>query len=266
MDEENVNQDNIQEEVIEEQAPSDSQENLDNQDVVTTPDEEQESQEEAEEDSDEESEQLTPRQAKRVEQLEKKAEELKLTKILDRIQQTKQPVQREERQPMDYREAIDAPDEVYNSLDQDRRSYGDQRYNDGLEKSKAIEFKMNIKLDLPLVKDKLDRLDPADATALDREYLQLVGFDPNTGYVQNSDIGYADFIDARIQQAERLAASMALKSQKNIAKQAAQTGIRPDGGAHKGLQISSPQDIANMSSEDFEKNKAAIYKAAGLKL
>jgi len=265
MDEENVNQDVIQEEVTQEQDSSDSQENLDNQDVVTTPDEEQELQEDTEEDAGEPAE-LSPRQQKRVEQLEKKAEELKLTKILDRIQQTKQPVQRDERQPMDYREAIDAPDEVYNSLDQDRRNYGDQRYNEGLEKSKAIEFKMNIKLDLPLVKDKLDRLDPADATALDREYLQLVGFDPNTGYVQNSDIGYADFIDARIQQAERLAASMALKSQKNIAKQAAQTGIRPDGGAHKGLQISSPQDIANMSSEDFEKNKAAIYKAAGLKL
>lgn len=266
MDEENVNQDNTQEEVIQEQNPSDSQENLDNQDVVAAPEEESGSQEEEQEESDVESEELTPRQQKRVGQLEKKAEELKLNKILDRIQQTKQPVQREQRKPMDYRDTIDAPDEVYESLDQDRSNYGEQRYSEGLEQAKALEFKMNIKLDLPLVKEKLDKLDPADATALDREYLQLVGFDPQTGYVRNADVGYADFIEARIQQAERLAASMALKSQKNIAKQAAQTGIRPDGGAHKGLQISSPQDIANMSSEDFEKNKAAIYKAAGLKL
>lgn len=271
MDEENVNQDVIQEEVTQEQDSSDSQENLDNQDVVTTPDEEQEPQEDTEEDAGEPAE-LSPRQQKRVEQLEKKAEELKLTKILDRIQQTKQPVQRDERQPMDYREAIDAPDEVYNSLDQDRRSYGDQRYSEGLEQAKAMEFKMNIRLDLPLVKDKLDRLDPVDAEIIDREYLEFVGYragNPERGIpdtVRNPDIGYADFVDARIQHAERLAASMALKSQKNIAKQAAQTGIRPDGGAHKGLQISSPQDIANMSSEDFEKNKAAIYKAAGLKL
>lgn len=267
MDEENVNQDNIQDEVIEEQqTPSDSQENLDNQEVVTTPDEEQESQEEEAEEEAGEPAELSPRQQKRVEQLEKKAEELKLTKILDRIQQTKQPAKREEARPMDYREAIDAPDEVYQSLDQDRQTYGEQRYNEGLEQAKAIEFRTNIKLDLPLVKEKLDKLDPVDAEALDREYLQLVGFNPQTGFVRNSDIGYADFIDARIEQAERLAARLAMKSQRNIAKQAAQTGIRPDGGAHKGLQINSPQDIANMSSEEFEKNKAAIYKAAGLKL
>lgn len=263
MDEDNVNLDDNQEaEVVEEQESSENQENLDNQDVVTTPDEEIESQEEEEEEAEEA--ELSPRQQKRVEQLEKKAEELKLNKILDRIQQTKQPSRREEAKPMDYRTAIDAPDEVYDSLSQDRQSYGDQRYNEGLEQAKASEFRLNIKLDLPIVKEQLDKLDPADAAALDREYLVMTGFDPSTGFVKNPDVGYADFIEARIEQAERLAASMNIKSQRNIAKQAAQTGIRPDGGAHKGLQISNPGDIANLSAADFEKNRAAIYKQAGL--
>lgn len=265
MDEATVNQDDVQEEQPQEQEQSESQENLDNQSETTT-DEEVEAPAETEEVEDEQ-EELTPRQQKRVEQIERKAEELKLNKILDRIQRpSAAPQQQRESQPMDYRETIEAPDEVYKTLDQDRQNYGEQRYSEGLEQAKAIEFRTNIKLDLPIVKDKLDKLDPADAQALDREYLNLVGFDPQTGFVRNSDVGYADFIEARIEQAERLAASMNLKSQRNIAKQAAQTGIRPDGGAHKGLQINNPGDIAKMSSEEFEKNKAAIYKAAGLNL
>lgn len=263
MDEENVIPEDNQEEIIQEEDTSTSQEeNLEQEDVVAAP------AEDAPNDQDEELEdnsELSPRQQKRLEQVEKKAEELKLNKILDRIQQGKRPAsKREEVEAMDYRQTIDAPDEVYNSLSKDREQYGERRYSEGLEQAKAIEFRTNLKLDLPLVKDKLDRLDAVDAELLDREYLKLVGFDPKTGFVVNSEIGYADYIEARVEQAERLAARLNVQSQKNIAKQAAQTGIRPDGGAHKGLQIKNPGDIASMSADDFEKNRATIYKQAGL--
>lgn len=271
MDEQTVAQDDdqsvIQEEVVEQEAQevdSDDQQDINKEEVVSAP---AEGEEEQQEDGVEEEEAptLTNRQMKRINQIEQKAEELKLNKILDRIQGIKStPRQEHKSQPKDYREMIDAPDEVYETLNQDRESYGDQKYNEGLQVANAIEWKTNMRMDLPLVKEKLDNLDPADAEAIDREYLIFSGFDPNTGFINNPNIGYADFVEARIQQAERLASSMNLKSQKNIARQAAQTGVRPDGGAHKGLQISSPDDIRSMTPEQFEKNRAAIYKAAGL--
>jgi hypothetical protein len=110
----------------------------------------------------------------------------------------------------------------------------------------------------------LDKLDPADAQALDREYLMISGFDPKSQRVARPDISYADFIEGRIEQAERLAANMHINSQKNIAKQAANTGVRPDGGSRPALKIQNAGDIANMSAEDFEKNRDAIYKQLGL--
>lgn len=247
--------------VAEAQEAEVQDEHIDNiEDVVAAPAEDADQQEEVEEAD------LSPRQQKRVEQLEKKAEELKLNKILDRIQGVKQPQRREQSDPLNYRDAIEAPDEVYDTLDNDRRNYGDQRYNEGLEVVKAMEFRTNIKLDLPLVREKLDKLDPADAAAIDREYLLYTGYDAQTGIVKNPDIGYADFVEAQIERAERLATNMHLKSQQNIAKQAAQTGVRPDGGGRQGIKIESAADIANMTPEQFAKNREAVYKAAGLTL
>lgn len=268
MDEQTVVQDedqNINEEVIDQEeqvVEPEDQENVNNEEEGV---EDEQSENTQEGQIDEEDSGLSRRQQKRVDQIEKKAEELKLNKILDRIQGIKNtPKKDRESQPKDYRDMIDAPDEVYDTLNQDRESYGDQKYNEGLQVANAMEWRTNMRMDLPLVKDKLDRLDPADAEAIDREYLIFSGFDPQSGFVNNPSIGYADFVEARIEQAERLAASMNLKSQKNIARQAAQTGVRPDGGSHKGLQISSADDIRSLSPEQFEKNRAAIYKAAGL--
>jgi len=254
MDEDNTNPQTQDGEEQLEQSSSDEQLN----EVVEESAQTDESQE-----TEEEQPELSPRQQKRVEQVEEQAKEYKLNKILDRIQNTKQtPSQREN--PLDYREAIDAPDEVYNTLDKDRSQYGDQRYNEGLEVAKAIEFRTNIRLDLPIVKEKLDKLDPQDAATLDREYLQFVGFNPKNGTVQHADVGYADFIEARIEQAERLARSMTQQTHKNIAKQAAQVGVRPDGSTRSGVKVQNPGDISSMSDDDFEKNRASIYKSMGL--
>lgn len=156
---------------------------------------------------------------------------------------------------LDYSQALDADPEVIKQLEADRQRTGDYQYNEGLRRAEAIEFKNNIRFDLPLVTEKLQKLDPRDAESLDKEYLYTVGFDPATGYVQNSNIGYAEFIEARIEQAERLAQSMNATTVKNIAKQTAQTGLRPDGSSAKRLNLNqAPQD---MSLDE-------LYAASGL--
>jgi hypothetical protein len=218
-----------------------------------------------EDEAEEEDEDLSPRQQKRVDQIEAQAKEYKFNKILDRIQNTRTaatPV--EESKPLNYRDVIEADDELFGVLEKDRET---AVANERASVNQALltsEWRTNIKLDLPLVKERLDKLDPADAEALDREYLLISQFDGKTGNVGRNDIGYADFIEARVEQAERLASNMNLRSQKQIAKQAANTGVRPDGGARSSFKIQNPGDIANMSSEDYEKNRAAIYKQLGM--
>lgn len=232
-------------------------------------DQEQESEEVSDESTDQEEhlneeEDLSPRQQKRVDQIENQAKEYKFNKILDRIYESKGQPSGEEDKAINYRDVIEAPDEVYDVLERDREYVRNQTATESRKDMQAMEWRTNIKLDLPLIKDRLDKLDPSDAQAIDREYLLFSGFDPKTGRVERSDIGYADFVEARIEQAERLAANMNLRSTKNIAKQAAQTGVRPDGNTRTGIKIQNPGDIANMSAEEFEKNRAAIYKQAGI--
>lgn len=148
------------------------------------------------------------------------------------------------RDALDYQNALDADPQVIQQLEADRRAEGESRYNEGLQTANAIEFRTNIKLDLPLVKEKMEKLDPRDADALDREYLYAVGFDPGTGFVSNPNIGYAEFIDAKIEMGERLAQSMNANTVRNVARQAATTGLRPDGSSAKRLNLNqAPEDM-----------------------
>lgn len=243
-------------ESTETQEPTNEEQVVDTQNEPSSDDESND--EELDEGNEESDAELSPRQQKRVEQIENEAKEYKLNKILDRIQTSQtQPRTKSGFNPMDYREAMDAPDEVYEKLENDRRASAEASYNEGLRTAEAIEWRTNIKIDLPIVKEVLDRLDPEDAAAIDREYLLYSQYDPETGYVANSGISYADFVTARVEQVERIAKNLQVKSQKNIAKQAAQTGIRPDGGSNK-PKFDSPDDIAKLTPEQYRKHKTAI--------
>lgn len=214
---------------------------------------------------------LSNRQQKRVEQIENQAKEYKLSKILDRIDNSKRrPESSQSADQLNYRDEIDAPDDLYDRLEKDRNQYGEERYTSGqqaaLQQMQTMEWRTNIKLDLPLVKEKLDKLDPEDAAAIDREYLLYSGFDPATGAVRNPDIPYAGFVEAQIERAERLASNLQVKSQKNIAQQAANQGVRPDGGGRQGFQVTQPGDISKLSDKEFEKYRKDIYKQLGTSL
>lgn len=237
---------------------STSNEQLNNEDQVESQDSEEQSKEENLED-------LSPRQQKRVEQIEEKAKEHKFEKILDRIQNSRKPSEQAKPDLLDYRGSIDAPDEVYTKLEEDRAKAQEVGYAQGSNEVRTVEWKTNIRLDLPLVKEKLDKLDPVDAAIIDKEYLMYSGFDPQNNSVANPTISYAEFVEARIEQAERLASKMNVDTQRNIVKQASQTGVRPSGGtASRPTTITSAQDIANMSASDWEKNRDAYLSQIGI--
>lgn len=272
MEDENLDQTQESQEQLD-QSTSEEQLNNEQSPEAEAEAPEQEAEVEADADAQQDEPELSPRQQKRVEQIENQAKEYKLNKILDRVQGVNQrPEQRQQQEPssINYRDEIDAPDELYNKLEKDRSTYGDERYSEGqrvaAEQLQALEWKTNIKLDLPLVKDKLEKLDPEDSAAIDREYLMYSGFDEKSGTVRNPGISYADFVDAQIERAERLAANLQARAQVNIAKQAANQGVRPDGGSRQGVTITNPGDIAKLSDKEFEKYRKDIYKQLGASL
>lgn len=245
------------EEQLDEQ--SNEQQHLDNEietteDVVAAP---------AEDPSDEQEDlqPLTPRQEKRVNQLEQQAKELGMNKILDRIQSVREtPSQRQSANPLDYRQAIDAPEEVYDQLASDRDSYGKSQYEQGVQEasrnSRLDKWELSAKIDYPLVADRLKSLPPEDVDVLNREYFLVSGVrqsqEGGIVDVANPNISYADFINARLEQAERLATRMNLNTQKNVARQAANTGLRPDGTSAKPLNLNkAPQDMTDAELDAF---------------
>lgn len=238
-----------------EESTSDENLNNENQEVeetVETTEETQETEEEATE------EELSPRQQKRVEQLKQS----KLDSILDRVTQGK--TQSSTYKPLDYKETIDADPQVIEQLSKDRSSAVEDAVTQNQEYIKTELWKRDIKTDLSLVKDKLDRLDPSDARAIDKEYLLYSGYDPQSGRVANPTIGYAEFVEAQIDRANKIASNLNVRTQQNVAKQAAQTGLRPTGGASKTTKISSADDIANISDADWEKNRDSYLKQMGI--
>lgn len=245
------------EEQLEDQSTE--QQNLDNEieteDAVVAP------VEDAPDEVQEDEPSLTPRQEKRVNQIEQQAKELGMNKILDRIQAVREaPSQRQRQDPLDYRQAIDAPDEVYEQLASDRDTYGKSQYEQGTQdasrNSRLDKWELSAKIDYPLVADKLKTLAPEDVDVLNREYFLVSGVRQTEGGgivdVTNPNIGYADFINARIEQAERLATRMNLNTQKNVARQAANTGLRPDGTSAKPLNLNkAPQDMTDKELDAF---------------
>lgn len=243
---ETTNDENLENEVVEEEKEA---EVVENQETET---------QEAEEE-------LSPRQQKRVEQIE----EMKLNKILDRVTGGKVPTQnRSGYNPLDYKQTIDADDEVVSQLTSDREQYGQDQRSQGqaeaMEQLRYVEWKNNVRFDLPIVKEKLDQLPPAVARAIDREYLLYSGADVENGKVSNPNISYADFVEAQIERAEAIASIRNQDSQKNIVKQAAQTGIRPNGATSRPNKITSPEDIAGISQDDWEKNRASYLQQMGI--
>jgi len=157
-----------------------------------------------------------------------------------------------------FRDQINADEEVYKTLEESTTEYGRQQYSQGLEQAKYYKWETLLQVDDPQVRTKYAQLDPSDkekfhpalADAMNQKYLRFVGYnpgDPERGIaptVQRPDIRYLDFVEAEFEFADELAAERQERTTKNIAQQAAQTGLRPDGSQAKSLNLNkAPQDM-----------------------
>lgn len=191
-------------------------------------------------------------------------ENLRIQQVLERLKQQPQAPEVPQATGLDYGTALDAEPEVIKQLQDDRQAASQTAYTQGLEQAKSIQFHTRLEIDAPRVEGKYEILNPNDkenfvpaaANAVNQFYITLAGYDQNKGTVANPDLRYADFAEGIMELAEVLAAKKATKTVQNVAKQAAQTGLRPDGSSAKRLDLNkSPGAMSDEELDAFLKQQ-----------
>lgn len=183
----------------------------------------------------------------------KRPENLRLQQVLSKLQtQNESPSEGGQQSGLNYRDFINADDEIYQKLEEDRQNSTKSAYDEGIARAEAIEWKTNLRIDAPNVERKYPILDknssefyPAVADTLNTLYLQSSGYDSKTGTVKNPSVSYSDFVESHVELATVIAESLTRQNTENITKQAAQTGIRPDGSSTKMNLDKAPEDMTN---------------------
>ncbi len=208
----------------------------------------------AEEQGEEEApQQMSRRKAKRLEKLES---------LVQRLKNDGQP-NAPKTDPFDSRKFLDDNNQIdLDELNRQSNEFAQQQYSAGLEQAKAIQFQTRLDIDAPRVEEKYPifnqqspEFNPAVASAINEWYLSTVGFDPKTGWVQNGNVRYADFVEGIMELVENTAGVKSSASVKNIAQQAATTGLRPGGTSEQPMDLS--KDPSQMSTEELEAAIAA---------
>lgn len=163
---------------------------------------------------------------------------------------------------LDYNQALEADEETIRKFEADRQYASDAAFREGLQQSQLREWERDIKYELPLVKQQFKFLDPNDKEnynkvaeeALNEKYLRFVGFRPATdttpASVMYPDVSYLEFVESEMEFAEELANQKVAQTTKNIARQAAKTGLRPDGSRAKSLNLNKAPE--KMSDEELD--------------
>lgn len=185
----------------------------------------------------------SPRESKRIKELTEKLAKANEQKLAPDNKPTSPFQEREEGYQLD--EA--------NKIAQD---YGADQFSKGLSEAKALEFKLNLRIDAPKVAQRYsvmdansDEYDPGRTAFINELYLRTVGYDPNNGHVRDASIGYEEFVDGIMDAVDKQAAVQSADSATNLAKQASQLGTRPTGDTKKPY---SGDDPKQMTDEQLE--------------
>lgn len=207
-----------------------------------------------------------PQEAETEEEVEKpisRREQLRINDLLRKYPSLKDNEREQptapKQPPSDFIKTLDADQEVIDRLEQDRQTYSDQAYAAGLKQMEVREWKRDLKYETPAVLKEFKFLDPKDtenfkpaaAEAMNLKYLRHIGYNPGDAQrgipesIQYGDVSYREFIEAEMEFVDELATRKAAESTKNIAQQAAATGLRPDGSSAKRLNLNqNPEDMS----------------------
>lgn len=209
----------------------------------------------------EEPETPEPKEEEQEEEEEKppsRREQLRVQQLLARLKEDKvEPAPKPVADQLDYERDLDTDPETAKRLVEDRDRSNREFYNQGLEQANSLQFKMRLEIDAPKVATKYPFLDQDSqdfnaraAAAVNTRYLQFVGYDANTQKVIHPDIRYSDFIEAEMEFASEIAKHKVADATLNVKKQAARTGLRPDGSGTKKLNLSKPPE--QMTDEELD--------------
>jgi hypothetical protein len=194
-------------------------------------------------------------------------EQLRINQLLEKLKeqpkQSQAPKQSED--VLDYEKTLDADPELIARLTEDRNRSTQAAWQQGIEQAKSIQFHTRLEIDAPRVHDKYpilnkesDDFHPGVANAINSMYLASSGFNPETDTVQNPNVRYGEYVESIFELAKEIAGDMVQEKTQTIKKQAAQTGLRPDGSGAKKLNLNKPAD--QMSNDELD----AYLKYQGL--
>lgn len=224
-----------------------------------------------------------PEEPKKSEGEPSRREQLRIEKLLQKYPQLQAQPKEEPKAPVtptvdglfDYDNDLDADDELKTRLKADRdaavKAAVEAAKKDGTNVEQQLAtnlFRTRLEIDAPRVEAKYTFLDknsddfnPRAASAMNMKYLRHVGFDPKTKTVTDPDTRYSDFVEAEMEFSREVIAREVVDTQKEVAKQAAQTGLRPGGGTPK-PKLNLNKLPHQMSDEELD---AAIAQGLSLR-
>ena len=243
--------DNVEEVVAD--APQPEAEETVSEQAEVTETQETETNEEAtpaepEEDATPEANEETPSEEKPP----SRREQLRIQQLLKKYGepgQKTEPLQ-ERKDALNYND-LEADPELIKQLEADRQATQQGAFSEGLKRAEFLDWKTSLKIDAPNVEKKFPVLDPSSqefhpavADAVNNWYLNMSGFDAEKNVVSNPNVSYADFVEGFMELVQETAGQKNAQSVKNITKQAATTGLRPDGSSAKRMDLTKdPQDM-----------------------
>lgn len=191
-------------------------------------------------------------------------ESLRVAKLVEKQLQQRQYKAPEAPNALKYEERLEAEPQLLEELNVDRRTVSEQAYLAGIKQAETISWKSSLRMEAPVVENKYAFLNskdeanfnPAAADAMNQKYLRYVGYspgDPQRGVpetVQIPDVSYSEFVEAEMEFADEIARHRVENTTRNIAKQAATTGLRPDGSRTKRMDLSKDPEM--MTDEELD--------------
>ncbi len=167
--------------------------------------------------------------------------------------------------PLQYQEG----DYDVDQLAADRRQYAQQSYNEGVRQGQSFyeaeRFADRLEVDIDRVMSKREDIDEVTEQLLVESYLDKVGArEDQSGrmIIENPNLRFRDFADEQLKKIDDLVQRKLAQSTKNIATQAARTGVRPNGQSQNSISSLSENDlIQKVRESDADSPEGQKYLA-----
>lgn len=166
----------------------------------------------------------------------------------------------------------------FKELEEDRSKYGQSQFFKGANTAaqteryhaeqdkfwQATEYESRLlerEPDFAFMDDTKPETFDEDKTAfINESYLAFVGYNPQNNTVQRTDISFEKYARTLVDQVKNWAEDYTENTEKELAAQRGNAGIRPGGSSRKSLGQLKPGDISAMSTEEYERNRDEINR------